>query len=209
MDKALKAWRRRGTQKTGHTYNQPNRPDQHTSQTEHQALSKGQPGRRITPSTTAAVHASAQQQPTIVTHTYVIIHTYLHPTGSSPDPLSHRSPLRSLGALHRRAEPHYTTDTTHLSGDTQRPPPPGGPSSGVADGQPRAHGVLLSKGGGGGIWWLVGRRIDDGGRTFDVSHGCHMHEPGTVGSVGLEYDLVLLGLHCFLRLAHALYCHPR
>ena len=25
--------------------------------------------------------------------------------------------------------------------------------------------------------------------------------------VGLEYDLVLLGLHCFLRLAHALYCH--
>ena len=27
------------------------------------------------------------------------------------------------------------------------------------------------------------------------------------GGVGLEYDLVLLGLHCFLRLAHALYCH--
>ena len=24
--------------------------------------------------------------------------------------------------------------------------------------------------------------------------------------VGLEYDLVSLGLHCFLRLAHALYC---
>ena len=25
--------------------------------------------------------------------------------------------------------------------------------------------------------------------------------------VGLEYDLVLSGLHCFLRLAHAVYCH--
>ena len=24
---------------------------------------------------------------------------------------------------------------------------------------------------------------------------------------GLEFDLVLLGLHCFLRLAHSLYCH--
>ena len=50
-----------------------------------------------------------------------------------------------------RAEPHYTTDTTHLSGDTQRPPPHlGGPSSGVADGKPRAHGLLLSKGRGRG-----------------------------------------------------------
>ena len=27
------------------------------------------------------------------------------------------------------------------------------------------------------------------------------------GGVGLEFGLVLLGLHCFLRLAHALYCH--
>ena len=26
------------------------------------------------------------------------------------------------------------------------------------------------------------------------------------GGVGLEYDLVSLELHCFLRLAHALYC---
>ena len=26
------------------------------------------------------------------------------------------------------------------------------------------------------------------------------------GGVGLEYDLVSLGLHCFLRLAQALYC---
>ena len=34
-----------------------------------QALPKRQPGRRITPINTAAVHASAQQQPTIITHT--------------------------------------------------------------------------------------------------------------------------------------------
>ena len=27
------------------------------------------------------------------------------------------------------------------------------------------------------------------------------------GGIGLEYNLVLLGLHCFLRLARALYCH--
>ena len=50
-------------------YNQPNRPNRQTSQTKHQALPKGQPGRRITPINTAAVRASAQQQPTISTHT--------------------------------------------------------------------------------------------------------------------------------------------
>ena len=68
-EKAPNAWHRRGTQKTGNTYNQPNLPNQHTSQTKHQALPKGQPGRRTTSITTAAVHASAQQQPTIITHT--------------------------------------------------------------------------------------------------------------------------------------------
>ena len=68
-EKAPKAWQRRGTQKTRNTYHQPNRPNRQTSQTKHQALPKGQPGRRITPINTAAVHASAQQQPTISTHT--------------------------------------------------------------------------------------------------------------------------------------------
>ena len=76
-EKAPNSWHRRGTQKTGNTYNQPKRPGRHTSQTKHQALSKGQEGRRITPSNTAAVHASAHRQPTIITHTYVI-HTYIH-----------------------------------------------------------------------------------------------------------------------------------
>ena len=67
-EKAPNTWHRRGTQKTRNTYNQPNRPNRQTSQTKHQALPKGQPGRRITPINTAAVHASAQQ-PTIITHT--------------------------------------------------------------------------------------------------------------------------------------------
>ena len=70
-----------------------------------------------------------------------------------------------MGWLSRRAEPHNTIDATRLSGDTQRPPPAwGGPSSGVADGQPRAHGVLLSKGrgrGGGGLGGWGGRN-DEG-----------------------------------------------
>ena len=43
--------------------------NRHSSQTKHQALSKGQPGRRITPTNTAAVHASTQQQPAIITLT--------------------------------------------------------------------------------------------------------------------------------------------
>ena len=68
-EKSPNAWQRRGTQKTRNTYNQPNRPNRETSQTKQQALSKGQPGRRITPINPAAVHASAQQQPNISTHT--------------------------------------------------------------------------------------------------------------------------------------------
>ena len=49
---------------------QSNHPtvNQHTAQTKHQALSKGQPGRRTTPITTAAVH-TASQQPAIITRT--------------------------------------------------------------------------------------------------------------------------------------------
>ena len=66
--KSSKRLHRRGTQKTGNSYNQPNRTNRHTSQTKHQSLPKRQPGRRITPINTAVVHASAQQ-PTIITHT--------------------------------------------------------------------------------------------------------------------------------------------
>ena len=48
--------------------------------------------RHTTPISTAAVHAFS----TATTH-----HYYPHPTGSSPDPLSQRSPLRSTGGLSR------------------------------------------------------------------------------------------------------------
>ena len=68
-EKAPIAWQCQGTQNTRNTCNQPNWPNRQTSQTKHQALPEGQPGRRITPINTAAVHASAQQQPTISTHT--------------------------------------------------------------------------------------------------------------------------------------------
>ena len=53
-EKAPNAWHRRGTKKTGNTYNQRNRPNRHASQTKHQALPKGQPGRRVTPVTSCA-----------------------------------------------------------------------------------------------------------------------------------------------------------
>ena len=78
-------------------------------------------------------------------------HQYPHATGSSPDPLSQRS-LCFAACASQWAEPHYNTDITRLSGDTYRSPgaPPVGPSSGVADGQPRAHGLLLRRGRGEG-----------------------------------------------------------
>ena len=148
-EKAPNAWQRRGTQNTRNTYNQPNRPNRQTSQTKHQALPKGQPGRRITPIHTAAVHASALQQPTISTHTRQGHHQIFQPTQPAAKLRSSTGGLvEQAGWLRRRAEPHNTIDTTRLSGDAQRPPAPasGGPSSGVADGQPRAHSVLLSKG---------------------------------------------------------------
>ena len=153
------------------TYNQPHRPNRQTPQTKHKTLPKGQPGRRIAPINTPAVHASAQQQPTISTHTRQGHHEIF----------SQRSLLRSPGAiqaswLRRRAEPQNTIDTTRLSGDTQRPPPAwGGPSSGVADGQPRAHGVLLSKGRG-GVGWLGGDEQEEGGRMSEQVAGATRKE---------------------------------
>ena len=72
--------------------------NRHNSQSKHQALLKRQ--RR----SQDALNQPAQQPPR---------HHNPHPTGSSPDPLSQ-------AAKHRR---HYNTDTTRLSGDTQRLPP--------------------------------------------------------------------------------------
>ena len=124
-EEAPNAWHCLGTQKTGSTYNQPNRRNRHTSQTKHQALPKGQPGRRITPINTAAVHASTQQQPNISTHTRQGHHQIFSATQPAAKPRSNTGGLaEQTGWLRRRAEPHNTIDTTRLSGDTQRHPSP-------------------------------------------------------------------------------------
>ena len=67
--------------------------NQHNSQTKHLSLSKRQPGSQETPISTAAAHAFS---------TGTTRHHYPHPTGSSPDSRSQRSPLRSTG----RMRPH-------------------------------------------------------------------------------------------------------
>ena len=79
--KAPNAWQRRGTQKTRNTYNQPNRSNQQTSQTKHQALPKGQPGRRITPIT---------QQPCTLQH------NNNPPSAPTPDRVITRSSVYSV-----------------------------------------------------------------------------------------------------------------
>ena len=102
-EKAPNAWQRRGTQKTRNTYNQPDRPNQQTAQTKHQAPPKGQPGRRITPNNTAAVHAAAQQQPTISTNTRRSRVSCGRPGWRSGMP--QRALRTSYGAWQRRAAP--------------------------------------------------------------------------------------------------------
>ena len=59
----------RNTKNKKHLQSTQSNVNRKTSQTKHQALSKGRPGIRITPINTAAVHASAQQQPAIITRT--------------------------------------------------------------------------------------------------------------------------------------------
>ena len=59
----------RNSQDRKHLQSTQRTVNRHTSQTKHQALSNGQPGRHITPTNTAAVHASAQHQPSIITRT--------------------------------------------------------------------------------------------------------------------------------------------
>ena len=112
----------------------------HTAQTKHQALSKGQPGRRITPKNTAAVHALAQE-PAIITRTQQGHHQILSATAVSCE-----AKEQYIGGLSRA-----TLQAPPTSAGTRTAPPRlGGLSSGVADGQPRAHGLLLSKGRGRG-----------------------------------------------------------
>ena len=63
-------------------------------------------------------------------------------TGSSPDTLSQRSPLRSTGKLSCT-----TTQTPPASAGTRNAPRLGGQCAGVADGQPRARGQPVGGGG--------------------------------------------------------------
>ena len=71
--------------------------NRHTLQTKHQAPSKaGQPKRRMTPTSTAAMHASS---------TSTSCHNYAqachYPAGSSPDPYHQCSLMQSTGGLSR------------------------------------------------------------------------------------------------------------
>ena len=110
-EKAPNAWHCRGTQKTGNTYNQPKRP---STDTTHRPSSwhyrKGSPGvkTRHTHQHSCRAHLQHSNHP-LPTRNWVITRS------SQPT------------AKHRRAEPHNTTDTTRLSGDTQHPPCLGGP----------------------------------------------------------------------------------
>ena len=64
---------------------------------------------RLTPTSTAAVHAFS---------TATTRHHYPYPYKV----ITRSSQPTQPAAKHRRAEPHYTTDTTRLSGDMKRPP---------------------------------------------------------------------------------------
>ena len=131
---APNARHRRVTQKTGNTYNQPKRPSTgtpHRPSTRHNR--KGSPGVKTHNTNQHSSRARLQHSnhpPPLPTHNRVITRSF-QPTQPA--------------TKHRRAEPHYNTDTTRLSGDTQRPPP-GGPLSG----QPKAHGQPPGRGRGRG-----------------------------------------------------------
>ena len=113
--KAPNAWHRRGTQKTGNTYNQPNRPstDTHRPSTKH--YRKGSPGVKTHDTNQNCSRARLQ-------------HSNHPPSSPSPNRfITGSSQPSQPAAKRRRAQPHYTADTTRLSEDTQLPPPPGGP----------------------------------------------------------------------------------
>ena len=109
-EKAPNAWHRRGTQKTGNTYNQPKRLSTditHRPSTWH--YRKGSPGVKTHNTNQHSSRARLQHSN--------------HPTSlPTPNWVINRSAQPT-----QRAEPHYTTDTTRLSGDTQRPSRLGGP----------------------------------------------------------------------------------
>ena len=101
-EKAPSAWRRQGTQKTENTYNQHKRPPigtTHRPSTRHHR--KGRPRFYL--------HNTNQLSSPVPVHVSSSVtsrHHYAHPAGSSPDPLSQRSPMRSAGRVS-----HTTTQT--------------------------------------------------------------------------------------------------
>ena len=100
----------RNTKDRKHLQSTQTTVNRHNSQTKHLELlvSKGQPGSRDTQHQPAQLPCTpSAQQPPAITRNWVITRS------SQPT---------QPAAKHRRAEPHYTTDITRLSGDTQRPP---------------------------------------------------------------------------------------
>ena len=129
-EKAQNAWHRRGTQNTGDTYNQPKRPSTdttHRPSTWH--YRKGSPGVKTHNTNQHSCRARLQHRnhpPSVPTRNRVITRS------SQPT---------QPAAKHRRTEPHYTTDISRLSRDTQRPSLPAwGPLS--RSGQRTAGGAL-------------------------------------------------------------------
>ena len=113
-EKAPNAWHPQGTPKTGNIYNQPKQPSTgttHRPSTRH--YRKGSPGVKTHNNNQHSSRACLQQS----NHT---------PSLPTPNRVTTRSSQPTHpAAKHRRAEPHYNTDTTRLGGDTQRPSPGG------------------------------------------------------------------------------------
>ena len=109
-EKAPNAWHRQGTKKTGSTYNQSIQASTgttHRPRTSH--YRKGSPGLEKHKTNQHSSRGRLQ-------------HSNHPPSLPAPNRVITRSsqPTQPAAKL-RRVEPHYNTDTTRLSGDTQRP----------------------------------------------------------------------------------------
>ena len=111
IEKVPNAWHRQGRQKTGNTYNQFKRPSTGTTDrpsTRHDR--KGSPGvkKRNTNQHSSRARLQHGNHPTTLPTPNRVITRSSQPTQPA--------------AKHRRAEPHYNTDTTRgvFSGDTQQ-----------------------------------------------------------------------------------------
>ena len=111
--KAPNAWHRRGTQNTGNTYKQPKRPS--TDTTHRPAPNTIERAARESRRITRLQHSSRAR----------LQHSNHPPSSPSHNRVITRSSQPTQPAVkRRRAQPHYTTGTTSLSGDMQLPPSP-------------------------------------------------------------------------------------